>query len=235
VTFSGAAGVPTQEPHELDRAYYIQDDFRFRPNLTFNLGLRYEYSGQPINLLNQTTTTRESNAATAIWNTSLPLSARTYPLLPAPSKNFAPRIGFADTPQFKDGLLTKFFGHDASVIRGGFSIAYDPSFYNLMLNAQTAAPVVFAYSLSSALRPNRSILLAPTCKRSMLVPPVSTPAPSTRPFLLRTSRTRTPQVIPWGSNEGLGTIWALKSGTSARRASLCSPRATAILTSRICQ
>jgi outer membrane receptor protein involved in Fe transport len=152
-TFSGAAGVPTQEPHELDQAYYIQDDFRFRPNLTFNLGLRYEYSGQPINLLNQTTTARESNSATAIWNTALPLSERTYPLLPAPSKNFAPRIGFAYTPQFKDGFLAKFFGHDASVIRGGFSIAYDPSFYNLMLNAQTAAPVVFAYSLSSNITP----------------------------------------------------------------------------------
>jgi outer membrane receptor protein involved in Fe transport len=152
-TYSGAAGIATQEPHELDQAYYIQDDFRFRPNLTFNLGLRYEYSGQPINLLNQETVARESNPATAIWNTALPLADRTYPKLPAPSLNFAPRVGFAYTPGQRDGFLGKLLGHDETVIRGGFSIAYDPAFYNLQLNAQTAAPVVFAYSLSSNITP----------------------------------------------------------------------------------
>lgn len=152
-SFSGAAGVPTEKPHELDQAYYIQDDFRFRSNLTINLGLRYEYSGQPINLLNQETLTRESNPSTAIWNTALPLAARTYPNLSAPSKNFAPRIGLAWTPAKHDGLLGKLFGHDATVVRGGFAIAYDPAFYNLFLNAATAAPVVFAYTLTGSFAP----------------------------------------------------------------------------------
>ena len=147
-SFSGAAGIPTEKPHELDQGYYIQDDFRFRPNLTFNLGLRYEYSGQPINLLNQETVPRESNASTAIWNTALPLADRTYPNLPAPSKDFAPRIGLAWTPEGHDGFLGKVLGKDATVIRAGFAIAYDPAFYNLFLNAATAAPVVFAYTLT---------------------------------------------------------------------------------------
>ncbi len=149
-SFSGAAGIPTEKPHELDQAYYIQDDFRLRPNLTLNLGLRYEYSGQPINLLNQETVERESNASTAIWSTALPLSARTYPSLPSPTKNFAPRIGLAWTPQGGDGFLGKLLGKDATVIRSGFAMAYDPAFYNLFLNAATAAPVVFAYSLSGS-------------------------------------------------------------------------------------
>jgi hypothetical protein len=152
-TFSGAAGIATQKPSEFDQAYYIQDDFRLRPNLTLNLGVRYEYDGQPINLLNRETVARESNPATAIWNTSLPLADRTYGLLNAPSKNFSPRIGFAYTPQFSNGLLSKLFGKDATVFRGGYSMGYDPAFYNLMLNAQTAAPVVFAYSLSSNIIP----------------------------------------------------------------------------------
>ncbi len=149
-SFTGAAGITTEKPHELDQAYYIQDDFRFHPNLTFNLGLRYEYSGQPLNILNQETVARESNPATAIWNTALPLAARTYPKLPAPSLNFAPRIGMAYTPAFDNGILGKLFGHDETVIRAGFSIAYDPSFYNLLLNAATAAPVVFAYTLTGS-------------------------------------------------------------------------------------
>lgn len=152
-TFSGAAGIATEKPHELDQAYYIQDDFRFRPNLTFNLGLRYEYSGQPINILNQETTARESDASTAIWNTSLPLADRIYPKLNAPSKNFAPRIGLAWTPQHRDGWLGALLGQDATVVRAGFAIAYDPAFYNLFLNAATAAPVVFAYSLSGNFTP----------------------------------------------------------------------------------
>ena len=58
-------------------------------------------------------------------------------------KNFQPRVGFAYNPSFLPGM----------VIRGGFAINYDPAFYNLMLNAQTAAPVVFAYSLSSNIIP----------------------------------------------------------------------------------
>ena len=147
-TFSGAAGIVTERVHEVDQSYYFQDDFRFRPNLTLNLGLRYEYSGQPINLLNQETTARESNPATAIWNTALPLADRVYPSYPAPSKNFAPRIGLAWTPQHKYGFLGKLLGQDATVIRTGFSMAYDPAFYNLFLNGATAAPVVFAYSLT---------------------------------------------------------------------------------------
>lgn len=147
--FSGAAGIPVEKPHELDQAYYFQDDFRFRPNLTFNLGVRYEYSGQPINLLNQETVDRESGSG-AIWNTALPLADRVYPSVSAPSKNFAPRIGLAWTPGKRDGFLGKLLGNDATVIRAGFAIAYDAAFYNLFLNAATAAPVVFAYSLSGS-------------------------------------------------------------------------------------
>lgn len=148
--FNGAAGVSTQEPKELDQAYYFQDDFKWRPNLTLNLGIRYEYSGQPINLLNDYTVKRESDPNTAIWNTSLPLSARTYPKVPASKLNFAPRVGFAWSPNGSDGFFGKLVGRDSTVVRGGFAISYDPSFYNLMLNAQTAAPVVYSYSLTNA-------------------------------------------------------------------------------------
>ncbi len=127
-SFAGAAGIAVEKPHELDQAYYIQDDFRFRPNLTFNLGLRYEYSGQPLNLLNQETVARESNPSTAIWNTALPLADRTYPSYPAPSENFAPRMGVAWTPQQRDGFLGKVLGHlDHWRLRGRAGRAADNS------------------------------------------------------------------------------------------------------------
>jgi outer membrane receptor protein involved in Fe transport len=129
---------------ETDQFYYFQDDWKVKDNLTLNLGLRYEYIGQPINTLNKLTTERESNADTAIWKLSLPLEARTVPKLAADKNNWAPRLGFAWTPRFGgDGFMKSFLGEDATVIRGGYSIAYDPPFYNILLNISTASPVVF--------------------------------------------------------------------------------------------
>lgn len=129
---------------QYDQFYFLQDDWRILPNLTLNLGVRYEYSGQPINRINQVTTERESSATTALWRQSLPLEARTFPKIPSDKNNFAPRLGFAWSPDFGDSPFAKFMfgGKDATVIRGGYSIAYDAVFYNIMLNISTSAPTV---------------------------------------------------------------------------------------------
>jgi outer membrane receptor protein involved in Fe transport len=140
-----AAGTDTISYKERDQFYFFQDDFKVRENLTLNLGIRYEYTGQPINTLNQITVATESDPATALWRQSLPIEARTVPKIPVDKNNWAPRLGFAWSPRFGDGGLAKFlFGeNDATVIRGGFSIAYDPAFYNILLNVSTSAPTVF--------------------------------------------------------------------------------------------
>src|ERR1044071_9990313 len=39
--------------------------------------------------------------------------------------------------------------NDATVIRGGFSIAYEPAFYNILLNVSTAAPTVFLNTINN--------------------------------------------------------------------------------------
>jgi outer membrane receptor protein involved in Fe transport len=130
---------------ENDKFFYFQDDWKVRNNLTLNLGIRYEYTGQPINLLNQISTARESDPAQALFLQSLPVSARSVPKVPNDTNNWAPRLGFAWSPHFGDGKIAKalFGGNDASVIRGGFSVAYDPAFYNILLNVSTSAPMVF--------------------------------------------------------------------------------------------
>ncbi len=136
------AGDPLLEFKEDDQYYFVQDDFKIRPNLTLNLGVRYEYTGQPLNQLNEQSVARESNTATALFNPALPLSLRTVPRVAADKNNFAPRVGFAYSPHF----WKNFLGEDATVIRGGFSIAYDASFYNILSNVQNAAP--FSVSLT---------------------------------------------------------------------------------------
>jgi outer membrane receptor protein involved in Fe transport len=147
--FSLTVGDPTLNFTENDQYYFIQDDYKIRPNLTLNLGVRYEYTGQPINALNEQSILRENDAARRFYDPSLPLSVRTTPAVPKDKNNFAPRVGFAWSPHFWKGIL----GEDATVIRGGFSIAYDPAFYNILLNVQGSAPFSAAFALPSNLLP----------------------------------------------------------------------------------
>ena len=147
--FSVTAGEPITVYTENDQYYFFQDDFKVRPNLTLNLGVRYEYTGQPLNQLHDITLARESGTPKAIWDPSLPISVRTVPEVAPDKNNFAPRVGFAYSPKFEHGFMHSLVGEDATVIRGGFAIAYDPAFYNILLNLQNVAPYSAALSLSS--------------------------------------------------------------------------------------
>lgn len=125
---NGSPNIPFREP---DIALYVQDDWKFSDSLTFNLGLRWEYFKQGINVLNQISTANQ-NGPKPIWATSLPQNLTTFPYIPEKYKNFEPRLGFAWNPHMDRGL----------VVRGGFAISYDPAFYNIFLNSYTSAPVV---------------------------------------------------------------------------------------------
>ncbi|HKZ78921.1 MAG TPA: TonB-dependent receptor [Pyrinomonadaceae bacterium] len=144
-----AVGPPIISYTENDQYYFVQDDWKVRPNLTLNLGIRYEYTGQPINDLNDLTVARESGSS-PLFNTSVPIADRVVPRLKNDKNNFAPRFGFAWTPRFWKSLL----GEDATVIRGGYSIAYDPAFYNILLNISNSAPVSALISLGTGSLPS---------------------------------------------------------------------------------
>jgi outer membrane receptor protein involved in Fe transport len=139
------AGEPVTTYTENDQYYFVQDDFKLRPNLTLNLGVRYEYTGQPINQLHDITLAREQSSK-RFFDPTLPIDVRVVPFIPPDKNNWAPRIGFAYTPHWGK----KLFGEEATVIRGGFAIAYDPAFYNILLNVQNVAPYSAALALSSA-------------------------------------------------------------------------------------
>lgn len=146
-SFSIGLGPNTLNFTEFDQAYYFEDSYKIKDNFTLSLGVRYENTGQPINILNEITTKRESDPTTALFNTNVPLSGRVFPGVDTDNNNFAPRIGFAYTPRLN--FAKKILGENKTVIRGGYGISYDLAFYNILLNSATAAPVVFAATVNN--------------------------------------------------------------------------------------
>jgi hypothetical protein len=101
----------------LQNAAFVQDDFRVRPNLTFNLGLRYEYVTVPV--------MSRAQQYSAIADVPGVLTFRE----PQPGKNdWAPSVGFAYSPG-KSGVWA---------IRGGFSRSFDMPYTNLTANTPPA-------------------------------------------------------------------------------------------------
>ncbi len=133
-----ALGNPQIKTDQNDFFFFFQDDWRIRSNLTLNLGARYEISTQPLNPIIEQVNAREADPSRAIFNQAFPLSTRTATQLPLDKNNFAPRVGFAWSPDIK--FLGDRFSNGRTVIRGNFGIAYDPGFFNIILNTVTAAP-----------------------------------------------------------------------------------------------
>ncbi len=125
---NGNPVIPFTEP---DFGLYIQDEWKVSPSLTLNMGFRYEFFDEAVNILHNETVARESGPG-AFWNTALPLAERTYGYTNQNWKNLQPRLGFAFNPQSMRHL----------VVRGAYGIQYDPAFYNIFLNSATAAPVI---------------------------------------------------------------------------------------------
>lgn len=123
--------------HERDVAFYVQDDWRVKDNLTVNLGMRWEWNEQAINLLHDRTVAVQ-NGPNPLWDNSFPPSETEVPKVPQDLNNFGPVFGFAWTP----GIMKQVFGEQKTVIRGGFRLAYDPAFYNMFLNVATSSPSV---------------------------------------------------------------------------------------------
>src|ERR1700674_8260 len=126
---------------EWDMAFYAGDDWRIKDNLTLNIGLRWEYSSQAMNLLHDLSVANQAGS-NPFWDPTLATSVTTIPTIPNDFKYFGPNMCFAWKPRF--------LGGDKTVIRGGFRITYDPAFYNMFLNVATAAPVVNAGTIAGA-------------------------------------------------------------------------------------
>lgn len=107
-------------------AGFIQDDFKFRPNLTLNIGLRYEYF-TPLR-------ERRGQLSNLIFGANNLVDGRVEQVdqLWEPDRNnFAPRFGFAWSP-------ARF--ENRTVVRGGFGVSFNRHPSAPFLNARGNTP-----------------------------------------------------------------------------------------------
>ncbi|HVH71330.1 MAG TPA: TonB-dependent receptor, partial [Candidatus Dormibacteraeota bacterium] len=141
--------------------FFAQDDYRWKPNVTLNLGLRYEFATVPTEVNGKISNLR-SIAAPAIvvgdpWYANPAL------------KDFAPRIGLVWDP-FKNGKTS---------IRTGFGIFYDqllPKYY------------VFSGSLNPPFTTRTSLTATPTKPipfPNAVTGPITTPVCPATPSCLK--------------------------------------------------
>ncbi len=122
-------GEPVFHPTTFRHSYFIQDTWKATPGLTLTMGLRYENFGQPLNAL-------------------------AYPAFPGfeperflqrtevrrDDNNFGPSFGLAWSPSFPSSWLSRLFGDNKTVWRGGYQVSYDAWFTQMVALQQGSAP-----------------------------------------------------------------------------------------------
>jgi outer membrane receptor protein involved in Fe transport len=169
-------GENVDHPDVINQAYFINDSWRVRPNLSLNLGLRYENYGVAQN----------SAAFPAFCGFDAPLLTRCE--VKRDKNNFAPRFSFAYTPNWNEWL----FGHDATVIRGGFAVNYDIYFNNILSNTVASSPNAIGITTLGATAGGRGFANATSTLPTATPPPNPLAAVSTV-----TTNLHNPKTLVW--------------------------------------
>jgi len=121
-------------------AFFAQDDWKYRPNLTINLGLRWEYFSPLKEADGKLSNLVLGSGSAALTGASL---VKVNPLFPPDRNNFAPRVGFAWSPGKLIGVSTE----DKLVLRGGFGVAYNRLPDVLFANSRGNPPFMARYTI----------------------------------------------------------------------------------------
>jgi Carboxypeptidase regulatory-like domain/TonB dependent receptor/TonB-dependent Receptor Plug Domain len=160
-------------------AGYFQDDIHFRPNLTFNVGLRYEFGEVPYEIDGKLANLRMLSA------TALPDPHLGSPYFRNPTKNdWEPRIGFAWDP-FKNGK---------SSVRGGFGM-FDvlPMIAQLGGGLDSSSPFAEKFNIG-----DQTILGGTFPNKIGTIPPAL--LPNTGAYYIMDFNPKRPLVLQWNLN-----------------------------------
>jgi hypothetical protein len=154
---------------------YIQDDIHFRPNLTFNLGLRYEFGEVPYEVDGKLANLR-------VLSNAVPDPHYGSPYFRNPTKNdWEPRVGFAWDP-FNDGK---------SSIRAGFG-----TFDVLPMPGQLGGGLDSSSPFAAKLNIGDPTILAGTFPYGIFNIPANK-LPNTNAYYLMDFNPKRPLVLQW--------------------------------------
>jgi hypothetical protein len=136
--FNPATGIPTANRQDMRQnlwAGFIQDDWKLKPNLTVNLGLRYSYFDALSAKQKNMSVVQLGTGSSMISGLTMRQGSQS---LWTPQKgNFSPEIGFAYSPSNK------------MVFRGGFGINYNQNEIAITANNNGNSPNVLSETLLS--------------------------------------------------------------------------------------
>ncbi len=130
-TFNPTNGAPTdvrKDSRSTLVGLFVQDDWKVRPNLTVNLGLRWEYFGPVSFQHNALSAPVLGSGANALTGIRMKIGGN---LWNADKGNFGPQLGFAWSPNRFDRKL---------VLRGGFGVSFNGEEEAITLNVWPNLP-----------------------------------------------------------------------------------------------
>jgi Carboxypeptidase regulatory-like domain/TonB dependent receptor len=140
----GGAGSVTQNfgsniarPRLFSQNYFAQDTYRPTPNLSLDLGFRYEYNGAPFNADGTPYPGIDLNDIACFPSAGVTCNTKQQ----ADGSQWGPRAGVVYSPQL--------LGQHKTVFRSGFGVFYDVVFTNIIDNIQATAPNAAAPVINS--------------------------------------------------------------------------------------